>query len=345
MIINPTKKAQALFSALPKVTDAQRGKSYSLTNPFFSWHANYYNSNRKKILVLVNDLTMIPVVIADVNAKNKKELAEEIRIGIKQTFKQEGISEQDIHEYLKLAGEIEINSGFNRQVTGVTTMFIQSAALHPIDFSQRVQPHLMKWLADTPIQRLPEKFPCDALKKAIQNHLKILPIDENTTFYPKKKVETEVQMTWKSFSEWDKYPNEGWFEGYEEAMEEMSENNQVVLASFQEYLSNGLGLSDKVVRRHTDYTESFLNYYLTYYGIHTPITDFSDAYDCLSDFFPRKGFFSSPAGVRQAGAALKKFYDFLALANVITTKELKEVKENISDGVEMGEECLEMMEW
>lgn len=42
--------------------------------------------NRKKILLLVNDLTMTPIVIADINIKNKKEFASDIPAGIRFVF-------------------------------------------------------------------------------------------------------------------------------------------------------------------------------------------------------------------------------------------------------------------
>lgn len=38
MIINPTKKALPLFNHLPKVSDEKGGKSFSDSNPLFSWH-------------------------------------------------------------------------------------------------------------------------------------------------------------------------------------------------------------------------------------------------------------------------------------------------------------------
>lgn len=59
MLIVPTKKAIPLFSTFP-ITARE---TISLESSFFSWHANYFNSNRKKILVIVNDLTLSPTSI------------------------------------------------------------------------------------------------------------------------------------------------------------------------------------------------------------------------------------------------------------------------------------------
>ncbi|MFL2100113.1 DUF6933 domain-containing protein [Desemzia sp. FAM 23989] len=63
MIIGVTKKTQPLFSALPTIEDKENGKRFAQVNPLFSWHANYINVNRKKILILLNDQTYTPLVL------------------------------------------------------------------------------------------------------------------------------------------------------------------------------------------------------------------------------------------------------------------------------------------
>lgn len=63
MIIGATKKAQPLFSAFITVKDKEYGKQFAQANPLFSWHANYLNVNRKKILILLNDQTYTPIIL------------------------------------------------------------------------------------------------------------------------------------------------------------------------------------------------------------------------------------------------------------------------------------------
>ncbi|MGX6979187.1 DUF6933 domain-containing protein [Vagococcus elongatus] len=344
MIINPTKKTQPLFSALSKVENASLAKLFSQRNPFFSWEANYYNENRKKILVLVNGLTLAPVVLADINAKNKKELAVYIREGIHEVFKQAGVSSQKIKRYFELAGEIQVNKGFDRSLISVTNMFIRMAQGTRIKDPAIVQKELINWLLEVPISTIDYASPQKAILQAFEGELVIHPVSEADIDQQKDKIQHTATQTWKDFSHWKKYESYDWFEGYEKIAEEIIENNQLVLEGFQRYLKDGLGLSDKVVRRHLGNVQFFIDEYLLYYGLHTPITDFYDVGGFLADFFPRKALWASASEIKSSGTALKKFYTFLSVVGVIDQAQLKEVKEIISEGIEVGLDTLEMMD-
>lgn len=349
MLINPTKKALSLFSALPQVSDSQASKAFSTANPFFSWHANYYNLHRKKVLVLVNDLTMMPIVIADVNAQSKKQLAQMIVEGIWSAFRWAGIASEQIQQYLDLAGKIEVSSGFNRQITSVTTMYIRMAEhVQKLDTNERIQKELMVWLAEGGVRSLPDYYPKAALVKAMAQNLQLHPVTEEHFVQTKKEQATlarPIEVTWQDFRQWQVYEaQEGWFEGYEEVAKEVRENNRLVLAAFKHFLKEQLGLSEKVIRGHLNNTSFYLDEYLLYYGIQTAISDFSAPVDFLSDFFTRKAMWATPAEVKRMGASLKKFYDFLAQAQVLTKVDLKAVKEEIAMGVLLGVDNLEIMD-
>lgn len=349
MIINPTKKSLPLFSALPKVADSQASKAFSTANPFFSWHANYYNVNRKKVLVLVNDLTMMPIVIADVNAQSKKQLAQMIVDGIWCAFRWAGIANEQIQQYLDIAGEIEVNAGFNRQVTGVTTMYIRMAELSKKFVShERIQAKLMVWLAESGTDSLPDYYPQKALVKVMAQELQLNPVkkeDFPQTRKEKAALAGPIEVTWQDFGQWQVYEaQEGWFEGYEKVAKEVRENNALVLEAFKQFLKEQLGLSDKVIRGHVNNMSFYLDDYLLYYGIQTAVSDFSAPVDFLGDFFPRKAMWATAAEVKRMGASLKKFYDFLARAQVLSKVDLTAVKEEIAMGVELGMNHLEMMD-
>lgn len=349
MIINPTKKSLPLFSALPKVKDVKIGKAYSTVNPFFSWHANYYNVNRKKILVIVNDLTMISIVIADVNAQRKKDLDRLIKEGIKVSLDAAGATQEEIEKYFELAGEIEVNVGFNRQVTSVTTNFITSLEiLGPIDWSNENQYHLMAFLSEYVISSLPDTYPIEALQKTLAKGFSLQPVTEAVIAErdKKKKVDAPIEVTWKDFHHWDSEQEiEAWGEDFVIRMEEIIENNQLVLVAFEKYLYENLGLSKKVVKRHLRNTDDYLNQFIVYRWGHTAISSFSDISDFISEFGPDKLLIDSMAGIRQLGASLKKFYEFLYAAKVIDDKQFKIVKEEISTGVELGSNNLEMSDF
>ena len=111
MIINSSKKALPLFNQLPEVADKKRARSFSDKNPLFSWHANYFNVKRKKVLLLVNDLTYFPIVLIGIDAQTKKQLGKIIPAAIEEVFQTAGIPQTKIAEYLDLAGDIEVSAG------------------------------------------------------------------------------------------------------------------------------------------------------------------------------------------------------------------------------------------
>ncbi len=127
MIINPTVKAMPLFSTIPKVKDIEAAKEYCSENPIYSWHANYYTVNRKKILILVNDLTLLTIVIQDVNAESKKYLDHLIRDSIFKLLMSCGIAPDKIERYMDNANEILIGKGHKRNITSIVTQNIMMA--------------------------------------------------------------------------------------------------------------------------------------------------------------------------------------------------------------------------
>lgn len=86
---------------MKQTEDKEIGKRYSDANQFFSWHANYITVDRKKVIILVNDLTLLPLLINDVNAKAKPELDRIIETGIREMFRLIGANEKDINLYLR----------------------------------------------------------------------------------------------------------------------------------------------------------------------------------------------------------------------------------------------------
>lgn len=341
MIINPTKKSLPLFSALPKVADSQASKAFSTANPFFSWHANYYNVNRKKVLVLVNDLTMMPIVIADVNAQSKKQLAQMITEGIWCAFRWAGIANEQIQQYLDIVGEIEVNAGFNRQVTGVTTMYIQMAE-HSKKFvsNERIQAKLMVWLAESGTNSLSDYYPKKALVKAIEQNLKLNPVEKEYNSQTKKEKTTlagPIEVTWQDFSKWEDYTYRlGHFAGYKKVAKEIRANNELVLQAFENYLKENLGLGDNIIKRHVGEVRFFMNEYLLHDGIQIISDDSYEPCNYIENFYPHKSISPTVTEVRNIGAALKKFYEFLAKAKVLSKEDLSYVKDDITESVDVA---------
>lgn len=156
MNIIPTKKSLPLFSSFPNSQDQINDNERS----FYSWHANYFTSNRKKILVLVNDLSFSPIVLADINAKNKKELETYIKLGIEEVFSYSDITTVQIKKYFLKAGRIELSPNYNRSIISINHNMIQliKFSSEDIDLSTILQLEIMKFLADVPFKSQSPNF-------------------------------------------------------------------------------------------------------------------------------------------------------------------------------------------
>jgi hypothetical protein len=75
-------------------------------NPLFSWHANLILVNRKKTLVLENDLTRYPIVLVGLKASDLINIKDVILASIRETLLFDGISKEVVDKFLKLSGPI-----------------------------------------------------------------------------------------------------------------------------------------------------------------------------------------------------------------------------------------------
>ncbi|WP_071130166.1 DUF6933 domain-containing protein [Enterococcus timonensis] len=342
MFINPTKKALSIFNQLPAVENIPQAQKIAAANPFFSWHANYFNVDRKKVVVLVNDLTYATVVLYDINAKNKKNLAEIMTEGIRVAFKLAGIPPVKIDKYFQEAGDFEISTGFNRQVSGVVTLMIQDRFPRTINSESRVQRVLMQSVQSQFFKHGQEHiFPKDELQKAIKERIVMVtpPLETEKDTTQKETSTYQIKKTWAPFQEValpeDVDISDLSSAAYDKAGDKIEKNNELVLAEFENYLREGEQLSEKIITRHVDRAKWFINEYLMFDFLETPLAITQELDMFLADWYPRKAA-SSQADLRAAGSALKKFANFLYLADEISKEELADIKETIKDSVEYG---------
>ncbi|WP_200084741.1 DUF6933 domain-containing protein [Salicibibacter cibi] len=107
MLIQCTKK---LLDELYEKPDSDVDQASSL----FSWHANVITINRRKAVVVVNDNNRYVVVLYGLKAKDFRKLNELIVHAIRQTFREEGIKDDVIEQYLETAGTIIFSKTKNR---------------------------------------------------------------------------------------------------------------------------------------------------------------------------------------------------------------------------------------
>ncbi|TDM06997.1 DUF6933 domain-containing protein [Macrococcus lamae] len=341
MIINPTKKTLPLFNQLTPSTSRLEAESAAAANPLYSWHATYINVDRKKVLVLVNDLTYTPVIITDVKAQDRKQLDVLIEQGIRQQFNAVLHDPDNIERYLTNARTLEVNTAYNRSVISAVNQYVKLLSYQHIDLTERFPQPLMDKLSDYPFLKPEYRTGKSALKQAFKAHIKLRPV---VPLEHQKMTRYKVTRTWQPFSHWDDYAaNGGWFEGYETIAAEVQDNNQKLLESFRHYLINHDKMTEQTASEHVENIAFFVDVYLLNYGIRTPVTDMRDPYDFLDDFLVRKALWVGSKEVRQFGTSLRRFYTFLFAAREITKHERDFAKEGISYGVEEALQRLEHM--
>ena len=80
----------------------------------FDWHANVIIVERRKMLVLVHDVTLYRIVFYGMKARDWKNLNQVIREGIVKAWEAEGIRASVIEKYLEEMGEISFTKTKDR---------------------------------------------------------------------------------------------------------------------------------------------------------------------------------------------------------------------------------------
>ncbi|MCI3027954.1 site-specific integrase [Desemzia sp. C1] len=336
MIIGATKKAQPLFSVVPTVEDVEHEKRFVKANPLFSWHANYININRKKVLIFLNDQTYTPIILQDVNAKTKKKLPELFQEAMRIAFELAEISSEKTEEYLKLAGNMQVTTTSNRSIIGSINLMADELSSTKLDLSQTININEMVFYSNyihTKLYKQGYNSSAAALQDALKKPLKLEEVVEKEPYIVKKN------WNYSEFSQLDTLNSaEQQWEKYREAL---VGNNEKLLTAFKKHLIVVKGLSEKTVKRHIEHLYFYLNIYLAEYERVTPIDSGDSAGAFLGDFFVRKDLSSSLTSLKQNGSALKKFYQFLYEANEISENELNDINEYIRAGLEEGVEYLD----
>lgn len=335
MIIGVTKKAQPLFSVLPSIKDKEEGKRFAKVNPLFSWHANYINVNRKKILIILNDLTYTPIILQDVNAQKKNQLPQLIPEAIRIAFGIAGIPNEKTEEYLTIAGDTQVMTTSNRSIMGSINLVAEELGTFDLDLNQTINRKKMIFYSDyihTKLFKQGYGSSAEALKEALNKPLKLEEIVEAEPYF--------IEKTW-DYSQIPPLDDSDIFEEkWEEFRDLLIEQNEKMLMEFKKYLIEEKNLSKKTTNRHAEQLDFYLNIYLSDYEKVTPIISVDSVYSFLGDFFVRKNLSSSQTSLKQTGSALKKMYQFLYEAGEISKNKLNYINEFIRTGIQEGEDYL-----
>ena len=112
MIISLTKKlADALKIKVFEVVPIRR-------NPLFEWHANLFVFNRRKGVIVMNNLTRYCVVLYGLKAEHFKKFDELVLSAIEQTLRAEGFSDEVIFNYMRTSSQVVYAKSSDRSILG-----------------------------------------------------------------------------------------------------------------------------------------------------------------------------------------------------------------------------------
>ena len=150
------------------------------------------------------------------------------------------------------------------------------------------------------------------------------------------------KKTWKDYNQWLKYEKrEEYFEEFDQVADEVRKNNEYLLEAFKDYLA-AENLSEKTIKKYASYVDDYINLYLLYSRIITPVSNEGNLTDYLGYWASGKMIWTSLDGLRKSSTSLRKFYKFLVQVGEITEEQFKQVNESIKEGKELGENEFEL---
>ena len=112
MIVSCTKKlADALKIKVFEVVPLRR-------NPLFEWHANLFVYQRRKGVIVMNNLTRYSVVLYGLKAEHFKKFNELVLSAIEQAFQAEGFSDEVISNYMRTSSQVVYAKSSDRSILG-----------------------------------------------------------------------------------------------------------------------------------------------------------------------------------------------------------------------------------
>lgn len=131
------------------------------------------------------------------------------------------------------------------------------------------------------------------------------------------------------------------YEQYEKDCQQIRKDNEALLEGFQAWLQ-AKGLSQKTVSKHSSNLDFYLNDFLLRESA-VPASEgleYSFVADYLGYFLIRKCLWSVPSTIKENGASLKKFYEYMAEQGKVPRSALIALKQDIKESMpEWTEDC------
>lgn len=162
---------------------------------FFSWHTHVYLHQRRKILLLINDLTGFPVVLYRPKAAQLKGFESVATDAIREAFLEYGVKPEHVDRYFEAAGQVQLVSKTSRSVLSrltewkdVTMMALNRCAFSPFDENRLTQPAFAR--KAFPITWTNYDRTADLITEAFFSHLNVAAED----LYEVESLELQVQL-------------------------------------------------------------------------------------------------------------------------------------------------------
>ena len=111
-----------LLSCTKKLADALKIKVFEVVplrrNQLYEWHANLFVFNRRKGVIVMNNLTRYSVVLYGLKAEHFKKFNEFVLSAIEQTFRAEGFSDEVISNFVRTSARVIYAKSSDRSILG-----------------------------------------------------------------------------------------------------------------------------------------------------------------------------------------------------------------------------------
>ena len=121
---------------------------------------------------------------------------------------------------------------------------------------------------------------------------------------------------------------------YDKKVEENQKRNEKYIKEFEKWL-NEKGLVKKTIRKHLNNVDLYINNYLNYYDITKVEDGMSCIYSFLDGWFIEKCLWSSKNSLKETGASIKKFYQYMSENNYVSSEEYKEMCDLIRENMDV----------
>ena len=164
-----------LISCTKKLADALKIKVFEVVpirrNPLFEWHANLFVYQRRKGIIVMNNLTRYSVVLYGLKAEHFKKFNELVLSAIEQTFRAEGFSDEVISNYMRTSSHMIYAKSSDRSILGQIYDVLYMMEYHMEDYLPTESVYMIelsKKMSRTPMgKHIKYTYPIDMLQEEL----------------------------------------------------------------------------------------------------------------------------------------------------------------------------------